>query len=198
MSIDNLDDMIKKYARELELMGKSYGGEAEKMPLMSPEIQPESVLQKVTPYSEIAEYDENDPKTGAESPENSQVEENNVTEEEIPSDEAAMTSTAEFSAAVFSGDYTYPVQGARIVVYRKDNIYAFLESDENGATKKITLPTYEKANSLEADNPDRSVDYFADVFADGFTPQKGLLVSAVGGSDIFLKVLMVPAGERIG
>ena len=201
--------MIKKYTRELEIMGRAYGGEAEEMPLTSLKIEAESVLEEVTSYPKTTENDENALKTVAEPLENDQSKEETAIDEEINENEADeeasekeaesnMTSKAIFSAAVFSGDYTYPVEGARIVIYREDNIYAFLETDVNGATKRITLPSFEKENSLEPDNPDRSVDYFADVFAEGFTPQKGLLVSAVGGSDVFLKVLMVPESERIG
>ena len=197
--------MIKKYTRELEKMGRAYGGEEEETAITLPQMENESVLEETTSYPEIAENDENTPETGTEAPENSEPEEESANKEENSADddeeqapESNMTSTAGFSAAVFSGDYTYPVEGARIVIYREDNIYAFLETDSNGATKRITLPSFEKENSLESDNPDRSVDYFADVFAEGFTPQKGLLVSAVGGSDVFLKVIMVPESERIG
>lgn len=197
--------MIKKYTHELEMMGRAYGGEAEDVPVTLPKTQAESVLKETVTNTEKTQNDKNTPETAAESLENSQPEEESANKEENFYNEAQeveaeseMTSTANFSAAVFSGDYTYPVEGARIVVYREDNIYAFLETDANGATKRITLPAYERENSLEADNPDRSVDYFVDAFAEGFTPQKGLLVSAVGGSDAFLKVLMVPESERIG
>ncbi len=205
LSIENLDDMIKKYTEALETMGKTYGGEAEQMALTPSETANEEPSEEMASYSEEDENIENALETAAESPENTYAEEENdiatdssATESNNDAGENELTSTASFSAAVFSGDYTYPVEGARIVIYRDDNIYAFLETDENGATKKITLPTFAEQNSLESDNPDRSVDYFADVFAEGFTPQKGLLVSGVGGSDIFLKVIMVPESERIG
>ena len=197
--------MIKKYTRELELMGKNYGGEAEEIPVTPLKTENKGISQEATLYPEIAQNSENALETDAEPPENDQTEDESADAEELYVDEgsdeaseSAMTSTAGFSAAVFSGDYTYPVEGARIVIYREDNIHAFLETDANGTTKKITLPSFEKENSLEADNPDRSVDYFADVFAEGFVTQKGLLVSAVGGSEIFLKVIMVPESERIG
>ena len=186
-------------------MGRAYGGEAEDVPVTLPKTQAESALEEAVTNTEKSQNDKNTPETAAESLENSQPEEESANEEENFYNEAQeveaeseMTSTAEFSAAVFSGDYTYPVEGARIVIYREDNIYAFLETDANGITKKITLPSFEKENSLEADNPDRSVDYFADIFAEGFIPQKGLLVSAVGGSEVFLKVIMVPESERVG
>lgn len=197
--------MIKKYTHELEMMGRAYGGEAEDVPVTLSKTQEESVLKGTVTNTEKTQNAVNDQETAAEALKNSRSEEKIANEEENFYNEAQeveaeseMTSTANFSAAVFSGDYTYPVEGARIVVYREDNIYAFLETDANGATKRITLPAYERENSLEADNPDRSVDYFVDAFAEGFTPQKGLLVSAVGGSDAFLKVLMVPESERIG
>lgn len=205
MSIDNLDDMIKKYTEELEAMGKAYGGEAEQTAFLPSEKENEETLQKVTTDTEKEEKAENAPETVPKTPENGSPEQMSAADELVAADksveeaeEKEMTSTASFSAAVFSGDYTYPVEGARIVIYRDDNIYAFLETDKNGTTKKITLPAFSAQNSLEPDNPDSSVDYFADVFAEGFIPEKGLLVSAVGGSDAFLKVIMVPEEERIG
>ena len=193
MSIDNLDDMIKKYTEVLENMGRAYGGEEERTVVTPSVAQKEEVSEQTTTYSDTEENAEKDPETATETPENTDDGQLNDDEQDSAANdgdkEAAdseLTSSADFTAAVFSGEQTYPVEGAKIVVYRDDNIYAFLETDKNGTTKKMSLPAFAKENSLEADNPLRSVDYYADAFAEGFTAQKGLLVQAVGGSEIFL------------
>ena len=113
----------------------------------------------------------------------------------LPEGEA--DSSATFSARVFTAEGAYPIEGAKVVVYRGDNIYAFIETDSEGRTKAVRLPAFAEENSLEEDNPLKSIDYFADVFAAGFVTQKALLVSAVGGSDITLDVLMVPDKEGL-
>lgn len=204
--MENLDDMIKKYSEALEEMGKTYGGEAAvKIAEKSSVSENETLSEGTASYSAEEENTAKEAETAEITLENDLAEEEETVDTE-PSvqegvaepSEADITSTALFSAAVFAGEGTYPVEGARIVVYRDDNIYAFLESDANGATKKVTLPAFPEENSLDSENPDRSIDYFADVFAEGFKAQKGLLVSSVGGSDIFLRVLMVPEEERLG
>lgn len=102
-----------------------------------------------------------------------------------------------FSANVFAGNNTYPIENAKVSVYRDDEIFAFLSTDENGLTKKVKLPSYPESNSLESGNENQRLDYYADVFAEGFTNQKGLLVSAVGGSDIVLDVSMTPLSDEV-
>ena len=203
--MENLDDMIKQYAKALEAMGRTYGGEAETVTELPPAEENEGSSEEASSYSDEEQNSATGLKTAEITPENDLSEESQPVDTEPAAQEGVaeptaseVTSTASFSAAVFAGEGTYPVEGARVVVYRDDSIYAFLETDENGATKKVTLPAFAKENSLDSENPDRSIDYFADVFAEGFTAQKGLLVSSVGGSDIFLRVLMIPEEERIG
>lgn len=204
--MENLDDMIKKYAAALEFMGRTYGGEAEKTAEVLPKTENKEVLKKEendTANTEnelkLAEMPANDIENGADEGENETVNtEPAVNAPAVSFPEGEATSSALFSASVFSGEGVYPVEGARIVVYRGDNIYAFLETDATGSTKRVRLPAFEKENSLESENPDRSIEYSADVFAEGFISQKGLLVSSVGGSEILLRVLMVPESERIG
>lgn len=198
--------MIKKYTESLVNMGLIYGGEAKEEVEASSNKQNENVAQEATTTSspeeekplEMAETEQNEAENS-----NSSIAIEDVNTEpaasppvvEFPQGEA--TSFATFAATIFSGEGTYPVADAKIVVYRGDNIYAFVTTDENGRTKTVRLPAFEKENSLESDNPNRSIDYFADIFAEGFIAQKGLLVSAVGGSDILLNVLMIPEEERI-
>lgn len=205
MTMENFDDIIKKYTEELEKMGQNYGGEVEKAAKTSLKTENKSVYEEAPTdlnekenavnEAEIAETaTENDETNAVNAQVNTDPAVNEPAEENAQSE---ATSSATFSAAVFSGEGAYPVEGARIVVYRDDNIYAFLQSDENGRTKKVQLPAFDKENSLTPDNPESNIDYFADVFAEGFISQKELLVSSVGGSEILLRVLLVPDEERI-
>lgn len=104
---------------------------------------------------------------------------------------------AEFSARVFSGEDAYPIEKAKILLYKDKKLYHFLLTDENGKTPKIKILAAPKDNSLIPNSENRQIDYLADVFADGFTPKKGLIVCAVGGSDILLETQLIPIPERI-
>ncbi len=102
-----------------------------------------------------------------------------------------------FSANVFTGNQAYPVANAKISVYLDGKLYAFLITDENGKTKRIRLESYPELNSLIPENTKQSVNYSADIAADGFYEARKLLVSAVGGSDILLNAELTPLSERI-
>lgn len=102
-----------------------------------------------------------------------------------------------FSARVFSGNEAYAVPNAKISIYLDGKLHAFLITDESGVTKQIKLQSYPKLNSFIPDNTEQTVDYSADIFAEGFAERKGLLVSAVGGSQILLNTELTPLSERI-
>lgn len=102
-----------------------------------------------------------------------------------------------FRANVYSGNQAYAVPGAKISIYLDGKLHAFLITDENGATKQIKLESYPKINSFIPESTQQTVDYSADIFAEGFAEKKGLLVSAVGGSDILLSTELTPLSERI-
>ena len=102
-----------------------------------------------------------------------------------------------FTAKVYSGNQAYAVPNAKISIYLDGKLHAFLITDENGATKQIKLESYPKINSFIPESDEQTIDYYADVFAEGFTERKGLLVSAVGGSDILLSTELTPLSERI-
>lgn len=195
--------MIKKYSQFLVEMGMTYGGEAKKEPAEPPKTENESTSEEVTTSSKETQNAEDAAETAAETPKNTSIEVEDVNTYPAVSPPAVSfaegdaTSLAPFVAVVYSGEGAYPVAGARVVVYRGDNIYAFLTTDENGRTKTARLPAFPEGNSLESDNPEQSIDYYADVFAEGFVTRRGLLVSAVGGSDILLKAVMIPEEERI-
>ena len=102
-----------------------------------------------------------------------------------------------FTAKVYSGNQAYAVPDAKISLYLDGKLHAFLITDENGSTKQIKLESYPKLNSFIPESDEQTVDYSADVFADSFIERKGLLVSAVGGSDILLNTELTPLSERI-
>ena len=102
-----------------------------------------------------------------------------------------------FTAKVYSGNQAYAVPNAKISIYLDGKLHAFLITDANGATKQIKLESYPKINSFIPESDEQTIDYYADVFAEGFTERKGLLVSAVGGSDILLSTELTPLSERI-
>lgn len=104
---------------------------------------------------------------------------------------------AEFSARVFTGEDAYPVEKAKILIYKDKKLYHFLLTDENGKTPKIKILAPPKDNSLIPNSENQQINYLADVFADGFTPKRGLIVCAVGGSDILLETQLIPIPERI-
>ena len=102
-----------------------------------------------------------------------------------------------FTAKIYSGNQAYAVPDAKISIYLDGKLHAFLITDENGSTRQIKLESYPKLNSFIPESNEQTVDYSADVFAEGFAERKGLLVSAVGGSDILLNTELTPLSERI-
>ena len=102
-----------------------------------------------------------------------------------------------FTAKVYSGNQAYAVPDAKISVYLDGKLHAFLVTDENGSTRQIKLESYPKLNSFIPESDEQTVDYSADIYAEGFIERKGLLVSAVGGSDILLNTELTPLSERI-
>ena len=102
-----------------------------------------------------------------------------------------------FSAGVYSGNQAYAIPNAKISIYLDGKLHAFLITDESGKTKKIKLQSYPRLNTFIPESTEQTVDYSADIFAEGFAEKKGLLVSAVGGSDILLNVELTPLSERI-
>lgn len=102
-----------------------------------------------------------------------------------------------FTTKVYSGNQAYAVPNAKISVYLDGKLHAFLITDENGTTKQIKLESYPKINSFIPESTEQTLDYYADIFADGFAERKKLLVSAVGGSDILLSTELTPLSERI-
>ncbi len=120
-----------------------------------------------------------------------------ISEEILPEETDEMTAYATFSARVFTGNNAYPVENAKVLVVKDDKLYTFLTTDRDGVTKKIRLPAFPESNSLDPDSENQRVNYTGEVYATGFTPKKGLLISAVGGSDVVLDVQMTPMSAEV-
>lgn len=120
-----------------------------------------------------------------------------ISEEILPEETDKMTAYATFSARVFTGNNAYPVENAKVLVVKDDKLYTFLTTDRDGATKKVRLPAFPESNSLDPDSENQRVNYTGEVYATGFTPKKGLLISAVGGSDVVLDVQMTPMSAEV-
>ena len=192
-----LDELIRRYTDDLIKLKEKWsqlGITTEKEAVLSP---PEETVELISEHPSEAEaatvYDttHHNPAVTPDEDENQSV----PYSEETPS--ANPENFAFFSANVFTGNQAYPVANAKISVYLDDKLYAFLITDENGKTKKIRLESYPKSNSFIPENTQQSVDYSADIAADGFYEAKNLLVSAVGGSDILLNTELTPLSERI-
>ncbi len=214
--------MIEQYTKQLLEMGKLHGGEAapatvedEKVEVPAKKASEDEAPSEKETFQQPPEINEEENiyenKADALSQEDigeiirQQEEKKTMLENELENqtqlndtaEEEKLSSQASFVARVFAGENIYPVADAKVIIYQGDKIFAFVTTDENGSTKKITLPAYPMQNSLEAENTEQTSDYMADVFAPGFVPKKGILVSTVGESEVILDVFMTPESERI-
>lgn len=203
MNGNNFESMIKKYADELIKMSREKA---------LPDI-PEEAEQEIKDETSAAEESELFPF------EDEAQKEKEPTERLSPSDipgieatdfyeEAAeeispeketdeITSYATFSARVFTGNNAYPIENAKVLVVKDSKLFTFLTTDRDGVTKKVRLPSFPEDNSLNPDSEMQRVNYTGEVYATGFTPKKGLLISAVGGSDVVLDVQMTPLSAEV-
>ncbi len=203
MNGNNFESMIKKYADELIKMSR------EKMLPDVPQDAPISETEEedfsVTEESEVIPFEQEQKEESDTrlSPADIRGIENTdffeETSEEISSEEERdeMTAYATFSARVFTGNNAYPIENAKVLVVRDDKLYTFLTTDRDGVTKKVRLPSFPESNSLDPDSNSQRVNYTGEVYATGFTPKKGLLISAVGGSDIVLDIQMTPISDGV-
>jgi hypothetical protein len=194
----DLDELISKYTDDLIKL-------KEKWNQLGISVQQEAPTNKENPeelserFSDEAFPEETDPpytenfQDTAVKPD--EEKENISPASEIPS--ASLENFALFTAKVYSGNQAYAIPNAKISIYLDGKLHAFLTTDENGSTKQIKLEAYPEINSFIPESEEQTIDYYADVFAEGFTERKGLLVSAVGGSDILLNTELTPLSERI-
>jgi hypothetical protein len=160
-----------------------------------PEPEPldaEGNVEPDPPEEDSNNYMENFPDTAVKPDEEK---ENLSPETELPL--AEPENFALFTARVYSGNQAYAVPNAKISIYLDGKLHAFLITDENGATRQIKLQSYPGKNNFIPDSTQQTLDYSADIFAEGFAERKNLLVSAVGGSEILLSTELTPLSERI-
>ena len=191
----DLDELISKYTDDLLKLKEKWS----QWGIVTEEPQEESPLPETATYENPDEITKEAPTREA-TTEDAAVK-TDEEQENISSTSDLPTTTPEnyalFRANVYSGNQAYAVPDAKISIYLDGKLHAFLITDENGATKQIKLESYPKINSFIPESTQQTVDYSADIFAEGFAEKKGLLVSAVGGSDILLSTELTPLSERI-
>ncbi|MBE6775196.1 MAG: hypothetical protein E7543_03290 [Ruminococcaceae bacterium] len=196
MNGNNFESMIKKYADELIKMSRERA-----LPDLPEEKPAETGAAEEYAAEEVGlnPFPDSEPRASVtDIPGIEKTDFYEETAEEIISEEEPeATDFATFSARVFTGNNAYPIENAKVLVVKDDTLYTYLTTDRDGTTKKIRLPALPEADSLNPESEKRSVSYTGEVYATGFTPRKGLLVSAVGGSDIVLDVQMTPISAEV-
>lgn len=104
---------------------------------------------------------------------------------------------ADFKAQVFTADKAYPVSNATIKIIKDNNLVAFLVTQKDGTTKTIKLASPPSVNSLDPFNKEQSIEYYAQINAEGFIPKDELLVSAVGDTNIILQTNLSPDEQEV-
>ena len=190
-----LDELISKYTDDLIKLKEKWTQWGIETQLPETTIENETHENTQTPQqTEVIEKEEEKiPDDTAITPEEDST--NISPADEIPL--AEPENFAMFSAKIFTGNQAYPVANAKISVYLDGKLHLFLLTDENGETKKVKLESFPEINSFIPENTTQTLDYSADIYADGFAERNSLLVSAVGGSDILLNIQMTPLSERI-
>ncbi len=192
-----LDELIRKYTEDLINLRHKWND----MGIAPPdETSPEPEITETDQGIADPPPEEADSENYVEDYPDTAVKPDEEKENISPTDEIPLADPddfAFFSAGVYSGNQAYAIPNAKISIYLDGKLHAFLITDENGATKKIKLQSYPRLNTFIPESNEQTIDYSADIFAEGFAEKKGLLVSAVGGSDILLNVELTPLSERI-
>ena len=189
----NLDEMIKSYSDELMSYAREHNSES--LVIKNAPHESSDAVQDTPPEEvQAATVDNESEETRDDEKETVSSREEALSE--IPSEED-MENFALFKGRVFTGFGAYPVENAKVILYKGDILYAFLTTDKSGETPTIKIEAFPEKNSLEPLNDEQSTDYSADVYADGFLEKKNLLVSAVGGSDVVLEAELIPESEAI-
>lgn len=195
----DIDELISKYTDDLiklkdkwSQMGITTQNEAPAQDESEDFEQTQDTVEPPPEEENAENYEEDYHDTAVKSDE----EQENISQtEEIPL--ANPENFALFTARVFSGGEAFAVPDAKISIYLDGKLHAFLITDENGATKQIKLQSYPEINSFIPESTEQTLDYSADIYAEGFAERKNLLVSAVGGSKILLNAELIPLSERI-
>lgn len=198
----DLDELISKYTNDLIKIKDQWTQKG----ILTQESPTDITLPSQEQVQNDEDYEEPTQETKIEEfPQNETSEDTAVKPDEDPENISPVSELplanpenfALFTGKVYSGNQAYAVPGAKISIYLSGKLHAFLTTDENGTTKQIKLESYPKTNSFIPENDEQTIDYSADIFAEGFIERKGLLVSAVGGSDILLNTELTPVSERI-
>ncbi len=205
MNGNNFESMIKKYADELIKMSREKT--LPDLPEETAEQATEDDLSlreesELFPFEDEQQEEKSAPAERMSPADIPGIEDTDfyveAAEEILPDEETnEMTDYATFSARVFTGNNAYPIENAKVLVVKNGKLFTFLTTDRDGVTKKFSLPSFPKDNSLNPDSDMQRVNYTGEVYASGFTPKKKLLISAVGGSDIVLDVQMTPISAEV-
>lgn len=92
----------------------------------------------------------------------------------------------------FSGNQAEPIEGARVVVSRGDTVYANTETDRDGTTPVIPLPSVDPALTLRPGNDQPYVPYTIQVNAEGFRPVRHENVPVYGNNYVTQPIALLP------
>lgn len=196
----DIDELISKYTEDLLKLKEKWaesGIETQAPQNVTVESSPEAPKAVARSTDRFADEPEI---YGSALYDDTAVKEDKEKENIYPTSELPLASPENFAlltAKVYSGSLAYAIPDAKISIYLDGKLHAFLITDENGTTKQIKLESYPKINSFIPESEEQTVDYSADIYAEGFAQKKALLVSAVGGSDILLTTELTPLSERI-
>ena len=189
----DLDELISKYTDDLMKL-------KEKWTQWGIETQSASPESNETANDASVSDQEQDETTLAETKDDTAITPEEDSTNISPTDEIPKSDPenfAMFTARIFTGNQAYPIANAKVSVYLDGKLHLFLITDENGETKKVKLEAFPEINTFIPESTTQTLNYSADIYADGFAERKGLLVGAVGGSDILLNVQLTPLSERI-
>lgn len=92
----------------------------------------------------------------------------------------------------FTADQAEPIQGARIRVSRDGTLFANTETDRDGYTPVIPLPSVDPDLSLRPGNEQPYVTYTIEVNADGFRSVRHENVPVYGNNYVTQPVVLLP------
>lgn len=109
------------------------------------------------------------------------------------------TDTGTLVVRLVSARGTIPVVGATVTVFRSeadgDRLLYIGETDENGSSPTWTLPTKDRALSLEPGTVSPFVNYTVQANAGGYIASQNEGVAIFGGVQTFQRVFMLPLPE---
>ena len=92
----------------------------------------------------------------------------------------------------FTADQAEPIPGARVIVSRGDTIFANTETDRDGYTPVIPLPSVDPELSLRPGNVQPYVAYTIEAYADGFRAVRHENVPVYGNNYVTQPIALLP------